>query len=184
MIRNLVLPLTEADLPLEEYRTQLIFMGEVYDLSIEQGVRNSCRLGDGVIVFTLREMTLRNFNSYARGYLRRRIHRLFSEILEKQCRMLERFGYDLPLPRVELAPMRLDWAMCYYTEGRIVFSYYLASVPLECIEHIILHELCHFFDATHDELFCSLMELFDPEWRSKQRQLSMFASQYNVIPRD
>lgn len=41
----------------------------------------------------------------------------------------------------------------------------LAKKPPECLEYIVVHELTHLLEPTHNARFASLMEGFLPHWR-------------------
>ena len=41
-----------------------------------------------------------------------------------------------------------------------------------CLEYIIVHELTHFQERTHDERFVALLDEYLPDWRSRRDQLN------------
>lgn len=49
----------------------------------------------------------------------------------------------------------------------------LAKKPIKCLEFIIVHELVHLLERTHNAHFVSLMDTFMPQWRLYQHQLNM-----------
>ena len=42
---------------------------------------------------------------------------------------------------------------------------FLAKKPLECIEFIVVHELVHLLERTHNEVFVSYVYLFNNSWK-------------------
>ncbi len=68
--------------------------------------------------------------------------------------------------------MRTKWGTCNIKAKRIWLNLELAKKPLECIEFIIVHELVHLLEGTHNEVFVSYMNEFMPKWRFYREQLN------------
>jgi len=49
--------------------------------------------------------------------------------------------------------MRTKWGTCNPTAKRIWLNLELAKKPIECLEYIIVHELVHLLERTHNERF-------------------------------
>lgn len=62
--------------------------------------------------------------------------------------------------------MRSRWGSCSTRTRDIRFSLELASKPLECIEYVVVHELAHLIEPSHNRRFVSLMDHFLPHWRA------------------
>jgi predicted metal-dependent hydrolase len=48
----------------------------------------------------------------------------------------------------------------------------LAKKPRECLEYIVVHEMVHLLERTHNRRFISLMEQFMPRWQSHRELLN------------
>jgi len=48
----------------------------------------------------------------------------------------------------------------------------LAKKPLECLEYIVVHELAHLLEPTHNQRFTTLMDQFMPKWKFYKEQLN------------
>ena len=68
--------------------------------------------------------------------------------------------------------MRTKWGTCNTKTKRIWLNLELAKKPLECIEFIIVHELVHLLERTHNEVFVSYMNEFIPKWRFYREELN------------
>jgi predicted metal-dependent hydrolase len=42
----------------------------------------------------------------------------------------------------------------------------LAKKPIECLEYIVVHELIHLREPSHDDNFVKLMDKYLPNWQS------------------
>ena len=68
--------------------------------------------------------------------------------------------------------MKSRWGSCQPTTGRICINVRLALYPPECLEYVVVHELCHLLERGHGPRFQALMDGFLPDWRSRRARLS------------
>lgn len=63
------------------------------------------------------------------------------------------------------------WGSCNVKTGRICINVQLAAHPPECLEYVVVHELCHLLEASHGPRFKVLMDAFLPDWRAREAKL-------------
>ena len=68
--------------------------------------------------------------------------------------------------------MKTRWGSCTPATGRIRINTDLAKKPPECLEYIVVHEMAHLLEPTHNKRFVSLMDGFVPKWRLYQKELN------------
>ena len=68
--------------------------------------------------------------------------------------------------------MKTKWGTCNTEAKRIWLNLELARKPLICLEYIIVHELIHLIERSHNQRFVSLMDEFMPLWRSHRELLN------------
>jgi len=68
--------------------------------------------------------------------------------------------------------MRTKWGTCNPEAIRIWLNLELAKKPMECIEYIIVHELVHLLERTHNARFIGYMDEFMPKWRFYRDELN------------
>lgn len=68
--------------------------------------------------------------------------------------------------------MRTKWGTCNTEAKRIWLNLELAKKPVECIEFIIVHELVHLLERSHNDKFVSYMNEFMPKWRMHREELN------------
>jgi predicted metal-dependent hydrolase len=68
--------------------------------------------------------------------------------------------------------MKTKWGTCNREAKRIWLNLELAKKPFQCIEYIIVHELVHLLERSHNEKFVSYMNQFLPEWKQLKRELN------------
>jgi predicted metal-dependent hydrolase len=66
--------------------------------------------------------------------------------------------------RVFVQKMKTKWGSCSAATGGIRLNSELAKKPRECLEYIVVHEMVHLLEPTHNERFVGLMNLFLPNW--------------------
>ncbi|MDP3560477.1 MAG: SprT family zinc-dependent metalloprotease [Legionellaceae bacterium] len=74
--------------------------------------------------------------------------------------------------------MKTRWGSCQPIKKHICLNLRLIQKPLICLEYVIVHELVHLLEASHNKRFYALMSQFMPEWKSvKMRLESIHAAQ-------
>lgn len=74
--------------------------------------------------------------------------------------------------RVFVQRMKTKWGSCTPESGYIRLNTDLAKKPPECLEYIVVHELVHLIEPTHNERFSALMDLYLPHWHHLRAQLN------------
>ena len=67
--------------------------------------------------------------------------------------------------------MRSRWGSCQPSTGRICINVRLALYPPECLEYVVVHELCHLLVSGHGPDFHKLMSSVMPDWRERRAKL-------------
>ena len=67
--------------------------------------------------------------------------------------------------------MTSRWGSCQPATGRICINVRLALYPPECLEYVVVHELCHLLVSGHGPQFYALMDLFLPDWKERRAKL-------------
>ena len=67
--------------------------------------------------------------------------------------------------------MRSRWGSCKPSTGRICINTRLALYAPECLEYVVVHELCHLLESGHGPRFYELMDSFLPDWKERRAKL-------------
>lgn len=68
--------------------------------------------------------------------------------------------------------MKTKWGSCNHNSGSIRLNTDLAKKPPECLEYIVVHEMVHLLEPTHNHRFTTLMDRFMPKWRFCRAELN------------
>lgn len=61
--------------------------------------------------------------------------------------------------------MKTKWGSCNPGSHNIRLNTDLAKKPPECLEYIVVHEMVHLLEPTHNARFVALMDRFMPKWQ-------------------
>ncbi|MEI6543623.1 MAG: SprT family zinc-dependent metalloprotease [Methylococcales bacterium] len=68
--------------------------------------------------------------------------------------------------------MKTRWGSCNPLAKSIRLNTDLAKKPPECLEYIVVHEMTHLLEPSHNQRFISLMDEFLPKWRFYKEALN------------
>jgi predicted metal-dependent hydrolase len=68
--------------------------------------------------------------------------------------------------------MKRKWGSCNTTKKNIRLNTELGKKPKECLEYIVVHELVHLLEPSHNARFQELMDRNLPNWRALRSQLN------------
>ena len=93
--------------------------------------------------------------------------------------MLERHAREMGVSpsAVSYRPMISRWGVCKVKDRSICYSTYLLLLPEWCIEHVVVHELCHLLEPSHNARFHALMDKFYPRWRAARQETRRIAKE-------
>lgn len=68
--------------------------------------------------------------------------------------------------------MKTKWGSCNHYTRAIRLNTELAKKPPECLEYIVVHELIHLREPTHNARFVALMDRYMPKWQMHRDMLN------------
>lgn len=77
-------------------------------------------------------------------------------------------------PALKLQVMQTQWGNCS-PGGTITLNPHLVKAPRDCIDYVILHELCHLKEHNHGPAFWALLERVIPDWEQYKTRLDGMA---------
>jgi len=76
------------------------------------------------------------------------------------------------LERFFIRRMKTKWGSCTPGRSTIRLNTELAKKPPECLEYIVVHELAHLLEPTHNARFVAIMDRVMPQWAFRRKQLN------------
>lgn len=68
--------------------------------------------------------------------------------------------------------MKTRWGTCNIREKKICLNMQLAKKPPKCLEYVVVHELVHLLERSHNSVFKAYMSRFLPEWKAIKAELN------------
>ena len=68
---------------------------------------------------------------------------------------------------IEIVESKLKWGSCS-SDRKLTFNYRLAMAPIEVIDYVIIHELCHLTHMNHDRSFWRRVGSIMPDYKEKE----------------
>lgn len=101
------------------------------------------------------------------GWYRQQLRNAVPALLDKWEPLL-----GVKASRFFVQRMKTKWGSCTPASGYIRLNTDLAKKPFECLEYIVVHELVHLLEPTHNARFSALMDLYLPHWPHLRQQLN------------
>jgi predicted metal-dependent hydrolase len=74
--------------------------------------------------------------------------------------------------QLHIQRMKTRWGSCNPRRHSIRLNSELAKKPRGCLEYIVVHELIHLLEPTHNARFYTLMDKFMPNWKHLRDELN------------
>lgn len=75
--------------------------------------------------------------------------------------------------KIVVRRMKTKWGTCVASSKTIWLNPELAKKNPRSLEYIIVHELTHLHERTHNDRFVALMDEFLPDWRARRDELNV-----------
>ncbi len=144
-------------------------LGKEYILKIFDADKNSAHIVDNYIVVKLkgRELLRKTLDKFLREAAEQTVPALCKEL----CHQM---GREMPL--IKYRAMKSRWGSCTPKKNQICINTRLMSAPVECVEFVIAHELCHFLRADHSAKFYEELDKLLPSWRQRKKLLTAYGA--------
>lgn len=73
---------------------------------------------------------------------------------------------------VTIRQMKTRWGSCNVKTHHININLALLYKPEECLEYVVVHEMTHILEASHNEVFWGYMTKFYPDWKRVRKYLN------------
>lgn len=148
------------------------YLGRQYRLRVRAAAAESVKLkGSFLLVETPGFQDTGRVSELIDGWYRQHAENIFKLTLERCLR--ERPSLLILSPRIVIRRMAKRWGSCTGT-GNVLINPELIKTPLDCIEYLILHEICHLRIHNHGPAFYRLLTRFMPDWQRRKARLDSF----------
>ncbi len=71
-----------------------------------------------------------------------------------------------------LQRMKTKWGGCNHRAGHIRLNTELVKKPKDLLEYVVVHEMAHLLEPTHNDRFIAILEKHYPTWREARAELN------------
>jgi predicted metal-dependent hydrolase len=102
---------------------------------------------------------------------RRRARELVSALARAEAEQL-----DVAYRAIRVGGQRTLWGSCS-SRGTLSFNWRLVLAPIDVVDYVVVHELCHLRVPNHSRRFWALLERHRPDWRARRDWLREYGSE-------
>lgn len=149
------------------------YLGRRYQLKVTDGARNasSVQLKGGSIKVDLPCADQAAIKRRLNAWYRQRAQPYFEKRLVQISSGID--WINAP-PPIKLIKMKTQWGSCS-PSGGVHLNPMLIKAPRECVDYVIVHELCHLKEHNHSKRFYALLKSQLPNWHHTKAKLDGMA---------
>jgi predicted metal-dependent hydrolase len=135
--------------------------GQRTPVTVTVAARRTIRLSDDAIFMTLPEGESDSTrHALVDGLYRRLVSAALPALVAHWSPIMQ-----VTVHKTFVQKMKTRWGSCNYRAHHIRLNSELASYPPQCLEYVVVHELVHLLEASHNARFYALMTQFYPDWK-------------------
>ncbi|MFQ3227053.1 MAG: putative metal-dependent hydrolase [Porticoccaceae bacterium] len=145
-----------------------LYLGKKYRLKVE--VHNSARvrLKGGYFIVQCKKNDPDVVRSTLEDWYREKAKIYLTNIFEECWKRFR--AKENTKPKLRLLKLRKRWGSLSKS-GTLSLNVELIKAPKECIEYVVVHELCHLVHHNHGSNFYDLLEQSLPDWANRKHKL-------------
>ncbi len=145
---------------------RVALLGETLELVVQPARRSAVHLQDGQLIVATGDPA--RAERLIKAWYRRQAQRVFEQRLTACFERVRAWG--VAYPTLRLRWMRARWGSCS-SRGAITLNTRLVELPIDLVDYVILHELCHLREMNHGPRFYALLGQICPEWKEKRARI-------------
>jgi predicted metal-dependent hydrolase len=147
------------------------YLGRQYRLKLHESSIDLIRLWQGRLeVSTPNPFDREHVERSIANWFRDRAATIFAERYRYCLKLVSAYGIEHEIG-IELRTMSKRWGSCT-PAGRIFLNPLLISASKDCIDYVIIHELCHLRLPNHSSSFYQLLASILPDWSNRKQKLN------------
>ncbi len=156
---------------------EFLYLGEKYTLKIAEldlAKPEVLIQADTIVVYIFKGLTGESRKQVVKETLVKWYRQCFTEVVEER---IEKYSLHLNVsPRkVVVKDQKTRWGSCS-EKGNINLNWRLVMAPIEIIDYVVVHELCHLRIMNHSKDFWNLIESILPNYRESRGWLKVNGS--------
>jgi|LakMenEpi03Aug12_release.lakeMendotaPanAssembly.Ray.scaffolds.fasta_scaffold204808_2 predicted metal-dependent hydrolase len=146
----------------------MFYLGRQYRLKVLKGDPNIKLIGKYLLVSVVDKRDAESVKQLVNSWYKQQAKKKYEIILEKNATILRR--EKIKLNQLTVRKLEKRWGSCT-NKGNIILNVDLVKTPVDCINYVIVHELCHLKHLNHSKKFFSTLTKYCPEWPKLKEKL-------------
>lgn len=144
------------------------YLGKQYRLKVIRTNNDSVKLKNGYLYI---ETCSNSVKKLLDNWYYTKAIKIFSEQLVECFKLFD--SYDIELPKIKLRAMKKRWGSYNKEKNIINMNINLIKANKNCINYILIHELCHCIYFSHSKFFYELLDSKCKDWKNLKRKLEI-----------
>ncbi len=148
-----------------------LYLGKQYKITVQKNTKDSISLSKTQLYIRTRKSVTNSLHNkkLLDLWIASKTETVFQD---RYIEMLKKFDYK-NIPRLEIRNMKKRWGS-FLNKDKIFLNPKLIHVSKDCIDYVIIHELCHIKYKNHDKKFFNLLKDKYPKWKRVKDKLELF----------
>ena len=147
-----------------------LYLGRKYRLKIKVSKADKVLLKNGYFFIDATSKQSAHIKNLMDSWYRNRAKVCFAKIFDDCWEVFKKCEREKPY--LKLRKMDTRWGSLS-SKGQLTLNMKLIQAPKECIEYVVMHELCHLVHHNHGTEFYKLLDRTMPDWTKRKHKLEM-----------
>lgn len=149
------------------------FLGSTYKLQVVSDKASYNIISDNLKIITFHVKDRRRYKEDIRTWYKSQTSKIIFERLPLISTKL-----SLAYKKVLIKSQKSRWASCSKNKN-LNFNSFLAALPSDVIDYVIIHELMHLVELNHSKRFWELVKIQDPNYKYHKKVLHRYVCLIN-----
>lgn len=147
-----------------------LYLGRKYRLKIERSECNKVLLKNGYFYIQCVNNKPPHIKDLLDAWYKQRARIYLSKVFDDCWKEFNNGEFEKPA--FKFKKMKTKWGSLS-SKGQLTLNLCLIQTPRECIEYVVVHELCHLAHHNHSPDFYKLLDRTMPDWKKRKYKLEM-----------
>ncbi len=97
------------------------------------------------------------------------------KVFKGEASICQKCFSNLPEYTIKVRKMKTRWGVCHTRKKEITLNSELLKKDIKLIDYVIIHEMCHFFEANHSKNFWELVSAACPDYKNLKKRLKLWS---------
>jgi len=146
------------------------YLGRQYRIKLERGGASDVKLKGRYFRISMpAKPSPKEVEKLLDQWYRKRAKALLSRKLSESLKSSYLRGVQAP--SLQIRTMKRRWGSCTQN-GDVILNTSLVKAPLDCLEYVVVHELCHLKVHDHSRKYYDLLAKCMPDWEQRKKRLN------------